>query len=103
MMKSTVLGAALLAGMAVAARAQSIAAVPPASGMPEQSALTQPYGSTQSLYPKPGGGKLRKHEHYQTPADAYAADPWDHPYSARMGPKIDSSSDAQHQIAAPHN
>ena len=74
LLKSTVLGAVLLTGMALAAQAQSVSASPPASGAPQQSANSHPFG------PKPSGSHAWKAEHYQNPAD-YATNRAYHPYS----------------------
>jgi hypothetical protein len=84
LLKSAVLGAALLTGMAVAAQAQSVSATPPAGAAPQQSVNPHPYG------PKPGGGKAWKQEHYQNPPD-YATNRAFHPYSMHgMGPQTDT-------------
>ncbi len=86
-LKSALLGVGLLAGTALAAQAQSVSSLPPAGGNPvPQSALTEPYGSSQSFYPKPGGNAVWKEPVYHTPAD-YATNPADHPYSTSIGPK----------------
>jgi len=80
LVKSMVLGAALLTGMALAAQAQSVSPSPSAGGTP--AAVAHPFG------PKPGGAKLWKQQRYQPPAD-YAANAKWHPYSepGRIGPK----------------
>ncbi len=91
MVKSTVLSLGLVAGFAMAAQAQSVSSLPPGGEAPAQTAVTQPYGSTQSFLPKPGGGSVWKEEHYQPPAD-YASNPADHPYSTSIGPKPGSHS-----------
>ena len=90
MLKSTLLGIGLLAGSTLAAQAQSVSSLPPAGGAP-QTAVTQPYDSTQSFYPKPGGNAVWKDDHYQPPAD-YSSNPADHPYSTSIGPKPGSHS-----------
>lgn len=92
-LKSAVLSLGLVAGAALAAHAQSVSSLPPDGGSvpPQQSAVTRPYGSTQSFYPKPGGGSVWKEDHYQPPAD-YASNPADHPYSTSVGPKPGSHS-----------
>jgi hypothetical protein len=81
-LKSVVLGAALLTGVAVAAQAQTVSAAAPAGGVPQQSAQMHQFG------PKPGGGKVWKQQHYEPPAD-YATNPAAHPYSepGRIGPR----------------
>jgi hypothetical protein len=72
LVKSTVLGAALLTAMALAAQAQSVSPSPAAGGTPVQ--VAHPFG------PKPSGGHTWKQEHYQNPAD-YATNRAYHPYS----------------------
>ncbi len=91
--KSILLGLGLVIGAGVAAQAQSVASLPPnGGGAPTtQSAVTQPYGSTQSFYPKPGGAEFFKEPHYQPPGD-YAANKADHPYSTSIGPSPGSHS-----------
>ena len=94
MLKTTVLSLGLLAGTTLAAQAQSVSSLPPngaAQGAETQSTVTQPYNSTQSFYPKPGGTSFWKDEHYQPPAD-YATNAADHPYSTSIGPKPGSHS-----------
>jgi hypothetical protein len=97
--KSTLFGFGLVVGATVAAQAQSVASLPP-NGEPSpatvQSAVTQPYGSSQSFYPKPGGSQFFKEEHYQPSAD-YAADKTGHPYSTSIGP-----SPGSHSSGNPH-
>jgi hypothetical protein len=84
LLKSAVLGAALLTGMALAAQAQTTSASPPAGAAPQETVRPAPYG------PKPGGSKAWKQEHYQNPAD-YATNRAYHPYSMHgMGPQTDS-------------
>ena len=80
LVKSTVLGAALLTAMALAAQAQSVSPSPAAGGTPVQ--VAHPFG------PKPGAAKLWKQQRYQPPAD-YGTNPKWHPYSepGRIGPK----------------
>ena len=82
LVKSTVLGAALLTGVGLAAQAQSVSASPAASGAPAQSAPTHAFG------PKPSGTKHLNSQHYTPPGD-YAAKAALHPYSepGRIGPK----------------
>jgi len=74
LVKSTVLGAALLIGMTLAAQAQFVS--------PASAPTAHPFG------PKPGSAKLWKQQRYQPPAD-YATNPKWHPYSepGRIGPK----------------
>ncbi len=85
LVKSTVLGAALLTGVALAAQAQSVPASPAAGGAPAQ--LT-PLTPTHPFGPKPSGAKQAKSGHYTPPAD-YATKAALHPYSepGRIGPK----------------
>ena len=64
LLKSTVLGVGLLAGVAATANAQSTSGLPSDGSTPPsyggtlrvQNAHTGIAGSTQSFYPKPGGG-----------------------------------------------
>ena len=78
LLKSTVLGVGLLAGLAASANAQSVSALPADGSTPPsygstlqlQNAHTGIAGSTQSFYPKPGGGGLWKEGHYQSPAQS---------------------------------
>jgi hypothetical protein len=77
-LKSTVLGVGLLVGLAATANAQSVSALPPDGNTPPsygrtlqvQNAHTGIAGSTQSFYPKPGGGGLWKEGRYQAPAQS---------------------------------
>ena len=98
-LKSALLGAALAVGGVAAAQAQYVATLPPGNG--PQTAVTQPYGSTQSFFPKPGGSVMIK-EHSSQPAGYAAApapvpapvaqpdpDPSSHPYSSHFGPKTE--------------
>jgi len=82
LVKSTVLGAVLLTGVALTAQAQSVSASPPAGGARPQLAQAHPFG------PKPSGSNTWRQERYQSPAD-YATNPKWHPYSepGRIGPK----------------
>ena len=92
LLKSTVLGAGLLAGLAASANAQSVSALPaggstlPSYGstLPVQNAHTGIAGSTQSSYPKPGGGGLWKEGHYQSPAQSATGA---YPSTNETGPK----------------
>ena len=77
LLKSTVLSVGLLAGLAATAHAQSVSALPPDGSTPPsyggtlqvQNAHTGIAGSTQSYYPKPGGGGVWKEDHY--PAQSF--------------------------------
>jgi hypothetical protein len=91
LIKSTILGVGLLTGIAAAAHAQSISALPPDGGMPGQTARSPVTGSTQSFFPKPGGAEVLKEEHYQPPAD-WDANKAAHPYSTSIGPSPGSHS-----------
>jgi hypothetical protein len=65
-------------GLAATANAQSVSALPPGGNTPPsyggalqlQNAHTGIAGSTQSFYPKPGGGGLWKEGHYQAPGQS---------------------------------
>jgi hypothetical protein len=91
-LKSTVLSVGLLAGLAATANAQSVSALPadgntpPAYGgtLPMQNAHTGVAGSTQSFYPKPGGGGLWKEGHDQLPAQSATGA---YPSTNETGPK----------------
>ena len=94
---SALLSAALVVGGAAAVQAQSVATVPPDNG--PQTAVSQPYGSTQSFFPKPGGSVIIN-EHSSQPAGYAAApapapvaqpdpNPASHPYSSHFGPKTE--------------
>lgn len=85
-LKSTVLSFGLLAGLAAAANAglaaaanaQSVSALPTEGNtppsydrtLPVQNAHTGIAGSTQSFYPKPGGGAIWTESHYQPAAQS---------------------------------
>jgi hypothetical protein len=56
LLKSTVLSVGLLVGLAATAHAQSVSALPPDGGTSTPTAQSPVYGSTQSFFPKPGGG-----------------------------------------------
>src|SRR5262245_46184301 len=80
LLKSSVLGLGLLAGVSATASAQSVSALPPAGAAPVVTAPPPVTSSTQTFYPKPGGNSVWQEEHYQPPA-GYAADKSQHPYS----------------------
>ncbi len=85
--KPALLSLAIVAGSWVAAQAQSVSALPPSGGTGQaQSAITQPYGSSQSYFPKPGGSQTIKQE-AASPQPAVAVDRSDAPYSSKFGPK----------------
>jgi hypothetical protein len=77
-LKSTVLSAGLLAGLAATGNAQSVSALPADRNPPQSYGGTLPVqnphtgiaGSTQSVYPKPGGGGLWNEGHYQPSAQS---------------------------------
>ena len=96
LVKSTVVSVGLLAGLAATANAQSVSALPPGGGVPEpaQTARSPAFGSTQSFFPKPGGGEVIQEEHYQPPAD-WNSNKADHPYSTSIGPSPGSHSSGQ--------
>lgn len=78
LIKSTVLAVGLLAGVAAAAYAQSVSALPPSTATTAQTAATPPVASDK-IYPSPGNGTAWGGQHYQaTEADK---DPARHPYS----------------------
>ena len=84
--KSAVLGFGLLAGVGVAAHAQSVSALPPTSPAKGQIVTPSPSSTTQSFFPKPGGNQAWEEQHYQ-PNAGYDADAAQHPYSTSIGPK----------------
>jgi hypothetical protein len=91
MLKSTVLGLALMAGTALAAQAQSVSSLPPSGGAPMQSAAAQTAASPPSIGLSPGASQTPTAAHYQSPAP-YTSNPAEHPYSASVdkamaGPK----------------
>jgi hypothetical protein len=91
LVKSAVLGVGLLAGTALAAQAQSVSSIPPTTNSPAASVPTQPYTSTQTIVPDPGGSVKITSQHYQG-AKKSGPDLVDHPYStsidsAKSGPK----------------
>ena len=90
MLKSTVLGVALLAGTALAAQAQSVSSLPP-TGAPTQSAAAQTPASPPSIGLSPGASQTPTAAHVESSAP-YASNPAEHPYSASVdkamaGPK----------------
>jgi len=90
MLKSTVLGVALLAGTVLAAQAQSVSSLPPTGGAPTQSAAPPP-ASPPNVGLSPGASSTPTEPHYQSSAP-YASNPAEHPYSASVdkamaGPK----------------
>jgi hypothetical protein len=103
LLKSTVVGFGLLAGVAATAHAQSVSTLPPTT----PTAVAPPYSSTKivpnpgnstvwqqapnqataagKMYPDPGGSTSWQGEHYQ-PAPGYESNVSQHPYSS-IGPK----------------
>ena len=89
LLKSTILSVGLLAGLAATANAQSVSALPPDGNthggtLQVQNAHTGIAGSTQSFYPKPGGGGIWKEGHYQPSAQSATGA---HPSTNEAGPK----------------
>jgi hypothetical protein len=64
LLRSTVLSVGLLAGVTAAAYAQSVSALPQDDSATAQTARSPVFGSTQSFYPKPGGGQVIQEQHY---------------------------------------
>jgi hypothetical protein len=91
-LKSTVLSVGLLAGLAATGNAQSVSALPPDGNTPQSYGGTLPVqnphtgiaGSTQSFYPKPGGGGLWNEGHYQPSAQSATGV---YPSTNETGPK----------------
>ena len=103
LLKSTVIGFGLLAGVTATAYAQSVSALPPST----PTAVAPPYSATKihpspggstlwqqeanpttasgRIYPDPGGSTSWRGEHYQ-PVPGYDSDVTQHPYSS-IGPK----------------
>ena len=84
LLKSTVVSVGLLAGLAASAQAQSVSALPPDAGMseptqPPQTARSPVFGSTQSFYPKPGGGVVITKERRQPPVASGNGTRWTGP------------------------
>jgi hypothetical protein len=87
LLKSTILSVGLLAGVATIAHAQSVSALPPDSGASGQTARSPVFGSTQSFYPRPGGGQVISQDRVQPQADGNS-DKAQRPYSTNgTGPK----------------
>ena len=64
LLKSTVLGAGLLVGVAATAYAQSVAVLPPTSPATAPAATKTPVSSAK-IYPDPGSNSAWKEEHYK--------------------------------------
>ncbi|MGA8755689.1 MAG: hypothetical protein WB611_05060 [Stellaceae bacterium] len=96
---ATVVGLGLAAGAVFSVQAQSVSSLPPGAdaATQTQTARTAPFGSTQSVFPKPGGSGLVEQQptayaapQQQNPAptsQVTVGDPAQHPYSGGMGPK----------------
>ncbi|MGH7048759.1 MAG: hypothetical protein ACREE2_20530 [Stellaceae bacterium] len=84
LLKSTALGAALLAGLAITAQAQSVSSLPPTSQATPPVTAAPPL-STAKIYPNPGISGSWKDQHYQpTQSDNTPAR---HPYTTpHFGP-----------------
>jgi len=84
LLKSTIVGVGLLAGVAATAQAQSVSTLPPTTN-PAANATTPPVSSAK-IYPSPGNAAAWSDQHYQ--ATENENDRARQPYSARdMGPK----------------
>ena len=95
LLKSSVLSLGLLTGLAAAAAAQSVSALPPAGG-PTQTSPPPVTFPTPSVFPRPGGNATWQEEHYQ-PSAGYEATPAQHPYSTSIGPKPGANSSIQEE------
>lgn len=95
LLKSTVLGFGLLAGVAATAHAQSVSTLPPTSPATAPTAAPAPAtSSTQQISPNPGGNSTWQEQHYR-PAAGYDSDKSQHPYSTSIGPQPGSHSSGQ--------
>jgi hypothetical protein len=95
LLKSTILGLALLGGVAATAHAQSVSALPPTGPATAPPAATAPaYSSTTKIYPNPGNNGAWQEEHYQA-TPSYDADKAQHPYSTSIGPQPGNQSSLQ--------
>ena len=101
LLKSTVIGFGLLAGVAGTAYAQSVSTLPPTSPATAPAAAPAPTvapapltSSAQPASPNPGGNSTWREQHYQPGAD-YTTDKSQHPYSTSIGPKPGSHSSGQ--------
>ena len=85
LLKSTVLGVGLLAGVSATAHAQSVATLPPTSPATAPTATTPPVVSSAKIYPNPGISSQWQEEHYK--ATESGDDVKQHPYTApHVGP-----------------
>jgi hypothetical protein len=95
LLKSTVIGFGLLAGVAATAYAQSVSTLPPTSPATAPTAAPAPVtSSAQPASPNPGSNSTWREEHYQ-PGPDYATDKSQHPYSTSIGPQPGSHSSGQ--------
>jgi hypothetical protein len=87
--QSALFGFVIVIGATIAAHAQSVSSLPPAGpATTPQSAVTTPYGSTQSYFPKPGGSETLRQQPASQAAVPATDDPSFAPYSAKsFGPK----------------
>jgi hypothetical protein len=84
LLKSTVLGLGLLAGLTATAYAQSVSTLPPTSPATASTAKTPPVSSA-NIVPNPGNNSQWKEEHYQAAKSDDA--PGRHPYTVpHFGP-----------------
>ena len=85
LLKSTILGVGLIAGVSATVHAQSVSALLPTNPAPAPLATTPPVVSSAKIYPNPGVGGEWKEEHHQ--ATETDNDPGRHPYSVgHFGP-----------------
>lgn len=70
LLKSTVLGVGLLAGVSATAHAQSVSTVPPTSPATAPTATTAPVVSSAKIYPNPGRNTEWIEEHHQATESA---------------------------------
>jgi hypothetical protein len=86
LLKLTVLGVGLLAGVSGTAHAQSVSTVPPTSPATAPTATTPPVVSSAKIYPNPGISSQWQEEHYK--ATESGDDVKQHPYTTpNFGPK----------------
>ena len=79
LLKTTILGLGLFAGVAATAHAQSVSALPPTSPATAPTATAPAYSSAK-IYPDPGGSANWQHQPYT--ATGGDKDPARQPYSA---------------------
>jgi hypothetical protein len=85
LLKSTILGVGLIAGVSATTLAQSVSALPPTNPAPAPTATTPPVVSSAKIYPNPGVNGDWKEEHHQ--ATESDNDNGRHPYSVgHFGP-----------------